>query len=909
MTILSPKTQNVVHRTTSAGARRYGRFSFAVIASFAFVISSFAGVFSAPSASATNVGEYEWSQISGPERGVKGDNGVEWESIASNSDGTKLVAVSGGYDDATSSYNGSIYTSQDSGVTWQNRTPEGHHHWYSVASSADGVKLVAAYRNYNNSKGAFEGAIYTSQDSGATWQESTSAGLHYWYSVSSSADGTKLVAVSRDYNSTSRLYQGAIYTSQDAGATWQQHTGAGLRSWVDAAVSDDGTKIAAAVGRGSENGASNGYIYTSQDAGVTWQERTTPGVQAWTAITLSADGSRLAATASQGAIYTSHDSGNTWQNRTNDTSPMWSSIASSSDGAVIVAASQAYTQGEADFPGLIYLSRDSGGTWQSLTLRGEGLSWAGPITSNSDGTKFAMAIPYNSIYTSQNSGAIWEERTVVGETKNWSSISSSSDGTKLAATLWSGLIYTSQDSGATWQERQSAGFRGWVSIASSSDGAKLAAIASQGFIYTSQDSGATWQERQLPGARRWQSITSSADGTKLAVTYYDSTYNVQSGTWSYVGAIYTSQDSGATWQVHMDGTRSWVSIASSEDGMTLLAGTDDLDAAPFISRDGGMTWNEVTSVGVAGGWYNIAMSPDGTTMVAADSAGDADWNGGYVYISRDSGVSWERIDSLGARYWGDYAGRDIVISSDGRTIVLLDQYGANWNDWNGGYFYVSSDAGFTWKEYDSNGAKGWVGAAMSLDGAKLFVASDGSDSPGKIFAGQLIKPSVGFTPTPSTGGSTAPVVPTSSNPTAPQPIDNVRPTFSGVTYPNSVVTVTVHSDPITCTTTSDSSGNWSCTLPSDIPPGTHTINIELTNAATGQTEVLGPYYVSVQGGEEVVITNNTPKAPNTAVTPLTGVMPADAVLNSLLFPGITALLLAGSFLGIRRLTKALNEKK
>ncbi len=62
-------------------------------------------------------------------------------SVASSADGTKLVAVV---------QNGQIYTSTDSGFTWTPRDSD--RNWKSVASSSDGTKLVA---------GVDGGPIYT----------------------------------------------------------------------------------------------------------------------------------------------------------------------------------------------------------------------------------------------------------------------------------------------------------------------------------------------------------------------------------------------------------------------------------------------------------------------------------------------------------------------------------------------------------------------------------------------------------------------------------------------------------------------------------------------------------------------------------------------------------------------------
>lgn len=92
------------------------------------------------------------------------------------------------------------------------------------------------------------------------------------------------------------------------------------------------------------------------------------------------------------------------------------------------------------------------------------------------------------------------------------------------------------------------------------------------------------------------------------------------------------------------------------------------------------------------------------------------------------------------------------------------------------------------------------------------------------------------------------------------PIIKPLPTFSGVATPGAAVKVTVHSDPVICTTTADSNGNWSCTLSAALPSGEHTVYVQVTNP-DNSVENLGPYAVTV--GD--TITNATPTAPNTGV--------------------------------------------
>src|SRR5438876_1098910 len=84
--------------------------------------------------------------------------------------------------------------------------------WGSVASSADGTKLVAVGRQtYDINSGEYMGGlIYTSTDSGVSWTRTTAPSSN-WSSVASSADGTTLVAVVDIYDAVGNL--GFIYTS------------------------------------------------------------------------------------------------------------------------------------------------------------------------------------------------------------------------------------------------------------------------------------------------------------------------------------------------------------------------------------------------------------------------------------------------------------------------------------------------------------------------------------------------------------------------------------------------------------------------------------------------------------------------------------------------------------------------
>jgi IPT/TIG domain len=267
--------------------------------------------------------------------------------------------------------------------------------WTKIVSSADGTKLVALTYGV--------GYIYTSTSSGATW---TARGLSLnWSSVASDATGTKLVAV---------VNGGNIYTSTDSGVTWTLRDS--TRNWSSVASSFDGSKLVAAV--------TSGFIYTSGDSGATWAQRSVP-MLGWKSVTSDTTGNKLAAVVNGGNIYTSTDNGFSWT------------------------------------------SRNSSRSWFD-------------ITSSSDGTKLAAVAAYDNIYTSTDSGVTWTPRD---SSRYWQYITSSADGKKLAATVSGGYVYTSNDSGVTWTPRDS--MRGWNPIASSADGLKIFTAVLYGYTYSS----------------------------------------------------------------------------------------------------------------------------------------------------------------------------------------------------------------------------------------------------------------------------------------------------------------------------------------------------------------------------------------------------------------------------------------
>ena len=306
---------------------------------------------------------------------------------------------------------GSTITKTPGVLTWTQRTTDAPQKWISVASSSDGTKLVAVT---GTSVTGTSGYIYTSTNSGISWEQKT-FNLLNWTSVASSSDGTKLVAVANNEK---------IYTSTDSGniGTWFPNYIS--RKWSSVASSSDGTKLVAV--------AYPGYIYTSITSGTSWAPKTSDVERSWVSVASSSDGTKLVATVNGGQIYTSTDSGNigTWFPK--DSPRNWTSVASSSDGTKLFATAAGDK---------IYVSENSGDTWFP---KDSVLDWRW-IASSSDGTKLVAVVFNGHIYRSIDSGTNWIQQTT-DRGRYWRCVSSSSDGTKLAAVVLStidGYIYTS----------------------------------------------------------------------------------------------------------------------------------------------------------------------------------------------------------------------------------------------------------------------------------------------------------------------------------------------------------------------------------------------------------------------------------------------------------------------------------
>ena len=166
-----------------------------------------------------------------------------WHSVSSSADGTKLAAVDCG--DSSGTNGGSIYISTNSGGYWFQASAPTNLSWSSVTMSADGSKLAAVslpmFVNNGGTLNIVLGLVYTSTDSGGTWR-SNNVPRGAWVSVASSADGSKLVAAAEQNGPN-------IFTSTNFGATWMSNS-VPDNILTSVASSADGSKLVAVTFNG-----------------------------------------------------------------------------------------------------------------------------------------------------------------------------------------------------------------------------------------------------------------------------------------------------------------------------------------------------------------------------------------------------------------------------------------------------------------------------------------------------------------------------------------------------------------------------------------------------------------------------------------------------------------------------------
>ena len=274
----------------------------------------------------------------------------------------------------------------------------------------------------------------------------------------------------------------------------------------------------------------------------------------------------------------------------------------------------------------------------------------------------------------------WEKTSTL---KGYDSITMSADGRIICAVPSGGNLLVSTDSGKNWAPTTNnyvfLGF-GPNPIAVSADGSKIFAHKNSDSIFVSTNYGGSWTSTAFPAAPSIYRIACSASGAEIVAAPRDS------------GPIYVSTNIGATYYTSSVPFTNWTSVAVSADGSHMIAAASSGDL--YLSSNLGVDWTTAGFSSVP--WSYVCISSDGEWIGAATLTNS--------YISCDAGASW-RTNGIG--------GGNISCSANGTNWVLANVQ-----------LYTSSDGGLTWQTNVSDGISfsGYsYSAAVSADWSEIAV--------------------------------------------------------------------------------------------------------------------------------------------------------------------------------------------
>lgn len=499
-----------------------------------------------------------------------------------------------------SSWEWGVFKSTDGGATWQ-AVNEGLTNPKVQALALDPRAPGTVYA------GTYGGGVFKSTDGGDTWQA---------YNEGLAAD-TKVLAMAVDPQAPDTVYIGTsekgVFKSTDGGGTWPAVSeGLTNREVWALAVSSVLTDTVYA--------GTSGGMFKSTDGGDTWQT-VNEGLTNLKVRALALDPEApdtVYAGTREGGVFKSTDGGDTWQ----PISPgLIGAVARLAVAPQTPGTIYAGTHGEG-----VFRSTDGGATWKALA--------ADVIATNvvalamdpqAPGTVYGGTS--GGIFKSTDGGVTWQ---AVNEGLTSHDVRALAVDPQVVGTIYAGTsggVFKSSDGGVTWQE-VNGGLtnRDVRALAVDPQSPGTVYVGTwRGGMFKSVDGAAIWQKANegLTDLRAW---TLALNPLSPATVYV--------GTLG--GGVFKSVDGAATWQAVNEGltnlkVRALALNPQAPD--TVYAGTEE---ALLKSVDGGLSWQRLfTKL-----FISLSVDPLIPQALYATTSADAVAS---VNLSRDGGVSWEEI--------------------------------------------------------------------------------------------------------------------------------------------------------------------------------------------------------------------------------------------------------------------------
>lgn len=598
------------------------------------------------------------------------DGGQSFATLVEVSAGAVLVRSAVAFDNADNvlvgDFSGAVWRTEDSGATW------------APVSGLDPVTALVMARSGPDRfyVGTLAGDVLISDDGGASWFPA------------SGLSGESITAITELPSDPSHVYvgdeTGAITESLDSGASFSPLAGDGLdgNSILDITIDEnaDGSTIWATTTNGPHRSVDQGATFEPVIDGLTVDAQATemfsPG---FSSLAVDSDGQTLLA-GFDGLFRLDADTG-AWtadETRADEIVGLAISPDFANDGTVVVTT---YVKGA-------YRSEDRGATFESI---GVGLEQNIGRTNT--------VLPLNRLQNVVFSPDYANDRTL---------FSSSSDD-----------VLVSNDGGASWEhvvasaasDRPSSGNH-VIGVGQSVAGPVVITGSRIGVISRSDRRGApgSWIALADLGARVRSVVLSPNFATQPELFVATTT------------GIYRSTDGGSSFERTTETILDAVLAISPEFGedRTIYAGSP---GGLAVSRDGGETWEPLEVAFAPTKIEAIALSPsfgdDGTVLVSLKGLG--------LFRSNDRGSTFENVAT-------DLTADNLIASAtDLRPTSNPIQFAADGTvlAYAGGVVLVSDDAGTTWASTELPSFKAFIPPSpIEPPGPDGSIPADGAATPG-----------------------------------------------------------------------------------------------------------------------------------------------------------------------------------
>jgi len=608
-------------------------------------------------------------------------------------------------DDSQDQVGGQISISRDSGQNWKIASSMKEQIWQGISCSPSGKYWAALSMGdgsgNSNPSNPSKSSLFLSSDFGATWHVSNSlkvssglssgpsirisnkgqlalvdsVGLHLssdfggtWSNPQIGVNHVSVTAVSFT-GDTSRLVVATgnqLFYSSNFGGTWEQSKYPGFHDVISLSPGTSPT-IVNGIDRSSSL-----RVLQSMDSGVTWKMLGMSKTISTKKIpAMSASAQKLIVTDGRD-VLTSMDSGRSWTPITGEMSRLWTTAYWSENGKTIVTTSRhpIYLEGE-DFNSDLFTSNDAGKNWTGFGSDnvqspsegqrefGQGIEVVGPkYDIGKYGLIYAMEpSTTHYIFKSLDGGNSWKSvlpdivtRSAADSPIVQGSFTSTADGKISLFLTTPNKLWVTHDQGSHWTQRAipiSGSTSDLTGLQVDGNGQELVTYA-QGNLLISNDQGVTWAKHPLTLPLPVRDLIMSKDGRVISILIG----------FSGSRTIYESTDGGNSWRTsNIPGGDNANSLSMSTTGKYQVIlngkGTDFRDYTGYInfSSDYGKTWNANVGAGLSE-WTNVALSPDGSKILAAGDGAVSGSQYSDLYLSTDFGKNWSDISQTATVVWG-----------------------------------------------------------------------------------------------------------------------------------------------------------------------------------------------------------------------------------------------------------------